>query len=380
MPNREIQIIAENIKTRIVPHGWREAGIYLLTLNVNGRKPLLGRLEGTPEKARIEATELGVRVSQEIQHISSYYPQIQVLAKQLMPDHLHVVLYVKELLPVAIGLVVRGLKQGCNRAVREIAIAAERRALAAIQSPSGMTGNADVTKAAMGALAAIQSPNEATGNADVTKAAMGALAAIQSPNGTTGNKGAGMIQSGALFETGYHVRALLEKGQLRNMIDYVHDNPRRLAEIIANRDYFRIQRNVTIIGRRFDAVGNMDLLKGRCMAVVCHGGWSSKEYNTYREERIALAKAGGAVVGAFISKPESNIREEAIEAGGAVVLLVENGFPERYKPTGRWFDLCAEGRLLLLAPWAYRDTPHTISREQCLQLNRMAEEIEAGCA
>jgi len=142
MPNGEVKILVENVKTRIVPHGWREAGIYLLTLNVNGRKPLLGRLEGTPEKARIEATDLGVRVSQEIQHISSYYPQIQVLAKQLMPDHLHVVLYVKEPLPVAIGLVVRGLKQGCNRAVREIA---ERNyVLAAMQSPSGMTGNKGV--------------------------------------------------------------------------------------------------------------------------------------------------------------------------------------------------------------------------------------------
>lgn len=321
--------ISQEIKTKIVPHGWKEAGIYLLTLNVNGRKPLLGRLEGTPEKARIEATELGVRVSQEIQHISSYYPQIQVLAKQLMPDHLHVVLYVTETLPVAIGMVVRGLKQGCNRAAREVA--ARDHALAAIQSPSAATGNKDV---------------------------------------------AGR-ERGALFETGYHVRALLEKGQLRNMIDYVHDNPRRLAEIIANRDYFRIQRDVRFIGRRFDAVGNIELLKGRCLAVVCHGGWSSKEYNTYREERIALAKAGGAVVGAFISKPESDIRDAAIEAGGTVVLLVENGFPERYKPTGRWFDLCAEGRLLLLAPWAYRETPHTISREQCLQLNRMAEEIEA---
>lgn len=51
--------ISQEIKTKIVPHGWKEAGIYLLTLNVNGRKPLLGRLEGTPEKARIEATELG---------------------------------------------------------------------------------------------------------------------------------------------------------------------------------------------------------------------------------------------------------------------------------------------------------------------------------
>lgn len=161
------------------------------------------------------------------------------------------------------------------------------------------------------------------------------------------------------------------------MIGYVHDNPRRLAVQRENKALFHIQRKITTAGRTFDAYGNTELLKGRCLSVVCHGEWNRHEQETYRQGRITAAKEGAALVGAFISKQESDIRDEAIEAGGSIILLIENGFPERYKPQGRWFDLCAEGRLLLLAPWAYRKENHTISRDQCLRLNLVAEEIEA---
>ncbi len=34
-----------------------------------------------------------------------------------------------------------------------------------------------------------------------------------------------------------------------------------------------------------------------------------------------------------------------------MIKLTAKGFGERFKPQGRDFDLCAEGRLLLLSPW-----------------------------
>ena len=389
MAEKENHMKATGIKTRLVPHGWKEAGIYLLTLNVDGWKPVLGELAGDAERARIEASALGIRVSQEIQRLPQFYPQIKILAKQIMPDHLHVVLQVTEPLPVALGLVVRGLKQGCNRAWREVSLAREDGALAAsedvgkaaMQSPSGLTAKVDQAYAAIQspsaltakvnqAYAAIQSPSALTAKVDQ------AYAAIQSPSALTATTDAG-IRSGALFETGYHVRALIDRGQLKKMIDYVHDNPRRLAVRREKAAYFRIHRNITAAGRTFDAYGNTELLKGRCLSVVCHGGWTRQEKEAYRQERLSAAREGAALAGAFISKQESDIRNEAIAAGGSIILLIENGFPERYKPQGRWFNLCAEGRLLLLAPWAHRKENHTISRDQCLQLNRMAEEIEA---
>jgi hypothetical protein len=58
---------------------------------------------------------------------------------------------------------------------------------------------------------------------------------------------------------------------------------------------------------------------------------------------------------------------------------MENGFTELYKPVGRAFYSCAGGRLLQLAPWPYHNDSRAINRNQCMELNRMAETL-AGCA
>ncbi len=72
------------------------------------------------------------------------------------------------------------------------------------------------------------------------------------------------------------------------------------------------------------------------------------------------------------------IMREAMNCGYHVILLRENGFPPLYKPSGEAFSACAEGRLLQVSPWDYHMEHRTISREQCLQLNRLAEMIAAS--
>ena len=62
-----------------------------------------------------------------------------------------------------------------------------------------------------------------------------------------------------------------------------------------------------------------------------------------------------------------------------LIHLMENGFPELYKPVGRAFYSCSDGRLLQLAPWPYHNDSRAISRSQCMELNRMAETL-SGCA
>ena len=57
------------------------------------------------------------------------------------------------------------------------------------------------------------------------------------------------------------------------------------------------------------------------------------------------------------------------------VLLTDNGFREYYKPTDALFDACAAGRVLILSPWEYDAGKRHISREDCVALNTMAEEI-----
>lgn len=55
--------------------------------------------------------------------------------------------------------------------------------------------------------------------------------------------------------------------------------------------------------------------------------------------------------------------------------LRENGFPRLYKPCGESFYACSEGLLLQISPWDYHMEKKTITREQCLELNEMAERI-----
>ena len=42
------------------------------------------------------------------------------MALQMMPDHLHAILFVREKMEKPLGKVVLGLKQACNKAFREL--------------------------------------------------------------------------------------------------------------------------------------------------------------------------------------------------------------------------------------------------------------------
>ena len=66
---------------------------------------------------------------------------------------------------------------------------------------------------------------------------------------------------------------------------------------------------------------------------------------------------------------------EAMNRGYRMILVTENGFPPLYKPAGESFDACSAGRLLQASPWQYHMERRTISREQCLMLNRLVEDI-----
>jgi len=66
---------------------------------------------------------------------------------------------------------------------------------------------------------------------------------------------------------------------------------------------------------------------------------------------VARAERGVVVVSPFISPGEKAVREAVLAAGGSVVQLLAEGMGRYYKPAGRDFDLCAEGRLLQLSPF-----------------------------
>lgn len=159
------------------------------------------------------------------------------------------------------------------------------------------------------------------------------------------------------------------------MIDYVRDNPRRLFLKRAQSPYFTLRRCINIAGHTLDAIGNLSLLDQPMLAVHCRRHWSKAEHEAFAARCLKQAKHGSVLIGAFISPSEKAIALQASEHKLPLIHLMENGFPDLYKPTGRAFYACAEGRLLQLAPWPHHPARRVISREQCNALNTIAESI-----
>ena len=88
---------------RRVGHDYQSRRIYLITMTVEGRRPLLGTLvgdayapDGSPEEPRVELSPLGEAVQRCWLAIGELYPAIEVLATMVMPDHLHGILFVHQ--------------------------------------------------------------------------------------------------------------------------------------------------------------------------------------------------------------------------------------------------------------------------------------------
>lgn len=115
--------VKRSMKRRNGRHDYRSRCIYMITLVVEGRRPVLGDLCGPDESHEVpwvSPSELGERILENWTTIPSHYPEIHNLAIQLMPDHLHFILFVTKQVPYHLGKVVNGFKTGCNKISREL--------------------------------------------------------------------------------------------------------------------------------------------------------------------------------------------------------------------------------------------------------------------
>ena len=90
---------------------------------------------------------------------------------------------------------------------------------------------------------------------------------------------------------------------------------------------------------------------------------------------IYAAEHGAVLVSPCISPGEKAVARATLDAGHPLIVLLSNGFAPHYKPPGRYFDACAAGRLLMLAPFPFQRQRQTITREQCLALNALAQTV-----
>lgn len=333
-------------------HDYHEKCIYLITVTVKDRKPLLGVVKGDVNKAWISLSQEGKAVWSEIGSLPKRYPQVRVLQHQIMPDHVHLVLYVTARLPegLPLGNIIASWKAACSKTCAALNSQPIRDLKAATHN--------DPTHPLYSAA------DNLPGNAVL---GLSSEAAFRSPS------------TPPLFERGYNDSILTGRGQLPHIMAYVRDNPRRLLIKQQCRQYFVIHRSINVAGIPFDAIGNLDLLRYPLLAVHCRRRWTEQETAAYTDYCRTASAGGSVLIGAFISKAEQTIAHQAHKEQRPLIHLMENGFPELYKPVGRAFYSCAGGRLLQLAPWPYHNDSRAINRSQCMELNRMAETL-AGCA
>lgn len=87
-----------HMKHRLPSHNYYKEGTYMITLVIEGRKPLLGRLIIPEEK--VELSSLGKAINEtEIRIIPQFFPMVEIWKLCIMPDHIHMIVRVKEDLP-----------------------------------------------------------------------------------------------------------------------------------------------------------------------------------------------------------------------------------------------------------------------------------------
>ena len=338
--------------------------------------------------ATIAPTKFGWAALEALEEMELLYPQVKIIESQLMPEHMHFVIYVHEELDKPLSALIRGFKAGATKRWKILAENGE----AQHRATEGATHNNGtfITKCD-----AVKACNPNSGISSVAAH----FCAAHIPQ----------------WAESFNDTILFHDGQLAAMINYVRDNPRRLAEKRANPELFSRVANLSlpldggrIIGQ-FEALGNRHLLDLPLVQVQCSrryfayrriaksgGGMkiaknaagepiiekSSPEYESRLEAVLAAASHGAVVLSPCISDGEKQIAREALKRNMRLVVLKNMGFAKCEKPAGRLFEACANGRLLMLSPaaWPYSTQAKAMTRFDATALNRIAQWLAGECA
>ncbi|TFG88174.1 MAG: hypothetical protein E4H17_02785, partial [Gemmatimonadales bacterium] len=231
--------------------------------------------------------------------IPQHRPAIETNTLVVMPDHLHGIVYVKEPLPKPVGETIRGFKSGATSELRKL------------------LNNASVE----------------------------------------------------VWEEGYNDRVIMCSDTLRAERNYIRDNPRRYCLLKAHPDLFvRVNRLDHLRlpgGLMWAGFGNLFLLdKARLLPVQVSRRAAPDALAALKAEVVEQTAGGAVMVSPFFSPGEKVIAAQVMaQEQGSLILLRPEGFPPLYKPSGAYFDLCAQGRLLVLSPFAYTGRKQPLTRE-----------------
>lgn len=308
-------------------HDYTAACIYLITVTTEVRKRVLGSLVGdSPNTAMIEPTTLGEYVATAFRKRAAETTKktgsrVQVLHYQIMPDHFHGILYVRDTLPAeySLGKIIAAWKSDCSHAFW----------------------------------------NDSSSCSQIFSS-----------------------EKQPLFSRGFNDRILFRKGQLQTWIAYLNDNPRRLWLKIhfPNRlrkvyDFWAGKK-----GHQYTAVGNTFLVTyPERLQVRCHRNLTEEQIQAEVTKYLREARRGTVLISPFISPAEKAVFDACYKEKLPMIHIVNRGLDGQFVyPSGRDLVGCSDGFMLVLAPYAdysAETAAKRITRAQCLDLNGYAEDL-----
>lgn len=323
----------------------------MITLAVEGRHPVLGDLQvngsgDSDMEASILLSPLGKAVEQAWMNITAYYPAVRMVQHVVMPDHLHGIIYVSSHIDFHPGQAIKGFKLACNRELRRLLEEAREEAAREAASEAAMVS--------------LQTRK------DNFRQRLLSYAAIKSQP----------LGKETLWEPGYNDKILFNYSTLDKWKAYISDNPLRLAVRRMHPDFFRVRFNQMVAGRSYAAIGNRFLLhRPEKMQVQLSRKLTEEEIEERVRHFMTKAREGAVLVSPAISPAEQRVMRAALDASLPLIFLTPWGFNSFSKPGHRYYDACAEGRFLILAPWEHQNERINLTRQMCLELNSMTEEI-----
>lgn len=299
-------------------HDYTSRCSYLVTVRSN---PVIGRLSDIVAKktsidytARWIPSPAGKIAMTAVRNINNWFPWVDVMRYSIMPDHVHLLLFVKEKTDVHLGTIVKKFETECT-----------------------LDYNSQI------------------------------------------NPGMPDLEQIPFYLYGYNDKIVFRKNQLNTFKRYVEDNPRRYALRRDHPEYFDRCQNIKIDGVYFTVYGNFLLLRHPMIASIrISRSFSEEELESRRKVWNETMRTQGVLVSPFYSPKEKEVRDEAIECGAKIIRIEANGLPERFKPSGKEFELCNEGRLLIIAPAEYQTRKVSLTRDMCMYGNHVAERIAQG--
>jgi len=319
--------VKHNRLRRMETHDYTSACIYLITVTTVDRKRILGSLVGdSPNTAAIEPTVLGKYVAEAFRRVASEATKktgcrVQVLHYQIMPDHFHGILYVRDTLPAdyALGKIIAAWKSACSHALwNDSSFCAQN---FSSEKPS-------------------------------------------------------------LFSRGFNDRILFRKGQLQTWIKYLDDNPRRLW--LKKHFPNRLRKVYDFVagkkGHKYTAVGNTFIVTyPERLQVRCHRHLTDGQIQEEVAKYMREARRGTVLISPFISTAEKAVYDACYEEKLPMIHIVNRGLDGKFiYPSGKDLTGCTDGFMLVLSPYAdysAETAAKRITRAQCLNLNDFAADL-----